>query len=146
MRNKRFNKELLSEEIKKFKILSEYAFYEDKTEDNPDNLILGNNMFEEDEEETESHGINYISCVLSNLKESKGIWNVLEKKDILKFINNTIDLSKTENIDMLKIIESFNLNEDKTLHRNDIVKLIWKNIAIHPNTLDVHIYNLRKNG
>jgi hypothetical protein len=50
MRNKRFNKELLSEEIKKFKILSEYAFYEDKTEDNPDNLILGNNMFEEDEE------------------------------------------------------------------------------------------------
>jgi hypothetical protein len=53
MRNKRFNKELLSEEIKKFKILSEYAFYEDKTEDNPDNLILGNNMFEEDEEGSE---------------------------------------------------------------------------------------------
>lgn len=53
MRNKRFNKELLSEEIKKFKILSEYAFYEDKTKDNPDNLILGNNMFEEDEEGSE---------------------------------------------------------------------------------------------
>lgn len=44
----------------------------------------------------------------------------------------------------IKIIESFNHNEDKTLHRNEIVKLIWKNIAIHPNTLDVHIYNLRK--
>ena len=44
----------------------------------------------------------------------------------------------------IKIIESFNLNEDKKLHRNDITKLIWKNVAIHPNTLDVHIYNLRK--
>jgi hypothetical protein len=54
MRNKRFNKELLNEEIKKFKILSEYEFYEDKTEDNPDNLILGNNMFEEDEENQDS--------------------------------------------------------------------------------------------
>ena len=36
------------------------------------------------------------------------------------------------------------MKEDKTLHRNEIVKIIWKNIAIHPNTLDVHIYNLRK--
>jgi DNA-binding response OmpR family regulator len=44
----------------------------------------------------------------------------------------------------IKIIESFNVKEDKTLHRNEIVKIIWKNIAIHPNTLDVHIYNLRK--
>jgi DNA-binding response OmpR family regulator len=44
----------------------------------------------------------------------------------------------------IKIIESFNIKEDKTLHRNEIVKIIWKNIAIHPNTLDVHIYNLRK--
>ena len=44
----------------------------------------------------------------------------------------------------IKIIESFNVKEDKTLHRNEIVKIIWKNITIHPNTLDVHIYNLRK--
>jgi DNA-binding winged helix-turn-helix (wHTH) protein len=36
------------------------------------------------------------------------------------------------------------MKEEKTLHRNEIVKVIWKNIAIHPNTLDVHIYNLRK--
>lgn len=44
----------------------------------------------------------------------------------------------------IKIIESFNVKENKTLHRSEIIKLIWKNIAIHPNTLDVHIYNLRK--
>jgi DNA-binding response OmpR family regulator len=44
----------------------------------------------------------------------------------------------------VRIIESFNMKDEKTLHRNEIVKLIWKNIAIHPNTLDVHIYNLRK--
>ena len=36
------------------------------------------------------------------------------------------------------------MKDDKTLHRNEIVKIIWRNIAIHPNTLDVHIYNLRK--
>lgn len=54
-----------------------------------------------------------------------------------------LDLSAFTNKE-IKIIESFNTQEDKTLHRNDIVKIIWKNIAIHPNTLDVHIYNLRK--
>lgn len=54
-----------------------------------------------------------------------------------------LDLSIFTNKE-IKIIESFNMKEDKTLHRNEIVKIIWKNIAIHPNTLDVHIYNLRK--
>lgn len=54
-----------------------------------------------------------------------------------------LDLSNFTNKEV-KIIESFNVKQDKTLHRNDIVKIIWKNIAIHPNTLDVHIYNLRK--
>ena len=54
-----------------------------------------------------------------------------------------LDLSVFTNKE-IKIIESFNIKEDKTLHRNEIVKIIWKNIAIHPNTLDVHIYNLRK--
>ena len=45
MRKKR-NKELLNEEIKKFKLISEYSFYEDREEE--ENLILG--MNEEDEE------------------------------------------------------------------------------------------------
>lgn len=54
-----------------------------------------------------------------------------------------LDLASFTNKE-IKIIESFNISEDKTLHRNEIIKLIWKNIAIHPNTLDVHIYNLRK--
>lgn len=54
-----------------------------------------------------------------------------------------LDLSLFTNKEC-KIIESFNVREDKTLHRSEIVKIIWKNIAIHPNTLDVHIYNLRK--
>jgi len=38
---KKINKELLNEEIKKFKLISEYSFYEDKEED--ENLILGMN-------------------------------------------------------------------------------------------------------
>lgn len=54
-----------------------------------------------------------------------------------------LDLSAFTNKE-IRIIESFNIKEEKTLHRSEIVKLIWKNITIHPNTLDVHIYNLRK--
>ena len=46
---KKINKELLNEEIKKFKLISEYSFYEDKEED--ENLIIG--MNEEDEEAPE---------------------------------------------------------------------------------------------
>ena len=47
---KKINKQLLKEEINKFKLMSEYAFYEDKKEDE-ENLILG--MNEEDEESSE---------------------------------------------------------------------------------------------
>lgn len=54
-----------------------------------------------------------------------------------------LDLSAFTNKE-IRIIESFNIKEEKTLYRSEIVKLIWKNINIHPNTLDVHIYNLRK--
>jgi DNA-binding response OmpR family regulator len=43
-----------------------------------------------------------------------------------------------------KIIESFHMREDCTLHRSELNKILWKNLTIHPNTLDVHIYNLRK--
>ena len=49
---KKLNKELLNEEIKKFKIMSEYAFYEDRAgepEDVEDDLILGVNEEEEEE-------------------------------------------------------------------------------------------------
>lgn len=66
---------------------------------------------------------------------------IMETSKSLDALN--IDLAEFTNKE-IKIIESFNLNPDKTLHRNEIVKIIWKNISIHPNTLDVHIYNLRK--
>lgn len=65
----------------------------------------------------------------------------LESSKSLEALN--IDFTNFTNKEV-KIIESFNQKEDKTLHRNEIVQIIWKNIAIHPNTLDVHIYNLRK--
>lgn len=54
-----------------------------------------------------------------------------------------IDLTQFTNKEC-KIIDSFNMKEDKILQRQEITKIIWKNITIHPNTLDVHIYNLRK--
>ena len=65
----------------------------------------------------------------------------LEFNKSLEALN--LELSKFTNKE-IRIIESFNVRENKTLHRSEIIKLIWKNIAIHPNTLDVHIYNLRK--
>lgn len=73
---------------------------------------------------------------LTNIEE-----RIQETSKSLEALN--LDLSQFTNKE-IKIIESFNVKEEKTLHRNEIVKLIWKNIAIHPNTLDVHIYNLRK--
>jgi DNA-binding response OmpR family regulator len=78
-------------------------------------------------------------------KVEKHLCNIEEKtnESIKSLEALNLDLTKFTNKEV-KIIESFNIKEDKTLHRNDIVKIIWKNIAIHPNTLDVHIYNLRK--
>jgi DNA-binding response OmpR family regulator len=72
--------------------------------------------------------------------------NVIEDKNnatskSLEALNLNIDTYTNKEI---KIIESFNANENKSLHRNEIVNIIWKNVSIHPNTLDVHIYNLRK--
>ena len=51
--------------------------------------LSGYPLEEEDKDGLGNFGINYITCILSNLKESKGIWNVLEKKDTIKinFIN-----------------------------------------------------------
>lgn len=73
---------------------------------------------------------------LQNIEE-----RIQETSKSLEALNLDLGLFTNKEI---KIIESFNMKEDKTLHRNEIVKIIWKNIAIHPNTLDVHIYNLRK--
>lgn len=46
---KKFNQKLLNEELKKFRLLSEYTFYNEKTEDDND-LILGAKLGEADED------------------------------------------------------------------------------------------------
>ena len=54
MKNKKLNKDLLKEEVSKFKMMSEYSFYEDRSEpelDNDEEIILGNQIFNEEEEE-----------------------------------------------------------------------------------------------
>jgi len=49
--NKKTNKNLLTEEVNKFKTLLEYGFYEDRTSNNSANdLLLGNDMTEEEED------------------------------------------------------------------------------------------------
>jgi DNA-binding response OmpR family regulator len=79
------------------------------------------------------------------VKVERHIFKIIERnQETSKLLDDLkLELSQFTNKE-IKIVESFNISEDKTLHRNEIVKIIWKNIAIHPNTLDVHIYNLRK--
>jgi len=45
---KKFNQKLLNEELKKFKLLSEYAFFQEESKPEPD-LIVGSNLEEVDE-------------------------------------------------------------------------------------------------
>ena len=54
MKKKKFNKDLLKEEVSKFKMMSEYSFYEDRTTselENDEEIILGGGIFEDEEEE-----------------------------------------------------------------------------------------------
>lgn len=44
----------------------------------------------------------------------------------------------------IKIINLFLSSKDHSLKREEILKNIWKNVQVHPKTLDVHLYNLRK--
>ena len=44
----------------------------------------------------------------------------------------------------LKIICQFWSNPDKSITRDALLKNIWKEIKVHPKTIDVHLFNLRK--
>jgi hypothetical protein len=50
---KKLNQKLLNEELKKFRLLSEYSFYMEEPKKNDDDLILGSNLEEADEEPVE---------------------------------------------------------------------------------------------
>ena len=128
-----------------FKLLNE----SDLTLSTPFLVISGSDDIESFRNAFQAGAIDYILKPFNHneikSKVERHIFQIEEKSienfKSLEALN--LDLSKFTNKEV-KIIESFNIKQDKTLHRNDIVKIIWKNIAIHPNTLDVHIYNLRK--
>jgi DNA-binding response OmpR family regulator len=42
------------------------------------------------------------------------------------------------------ILETFLKSTDLTVSRTQLEKNIWKDVAVHPKALDVHMYNLRK--
>ena len=74
MKNKKFNKDLLKEEVSKFKMMSEYSFYEDRSEpelDNDEEIILGSQIFNEEEEE-DPFGGEAESEEIENEEESEG--------------------------------------------------------------------------
>ena len=51
-----------------------------------------------------------------------------------------LKLTKTEQ----EIMQLFSASQHRTLKRADIVHSIWGDVIVHPKTLDVHLYNLRK--
>ncbi len=51
-----------------------------------------------------------------------------------------LKLTKTEQ----EIMQLFIGAPQRTLKRSEIVEAIWGDIIVHPKTLDVHLYNLRK--
>ncbi len=59
MKKKKFNKDLLNEEVSRFKMMSEYSFYEDRSEpelDDNEEIILGGEMFNEEEGDEDPFG------------------------------------------------------------------------------------------
>jgi DNA-binding response OmpR family regulator len=50
------------------------------------------------------------------------------------------ELTSTE----LKILFCFLAKESHSIARNEIMKTLWEGVVVHPKTLDVHLFNLRK--
>ena len=73
---------------------------------------------------------------------------ILKKTNFGKAINSIVNIDGVT-IEGLtdkqkKFIMLFNTQLDRTLERHFILDKIWGNISIHPKTLDVHLYNLRR--
>lgn len=75
-----------------------------------------------------------ISHYINKNKRKDAIQNIVEE-----FIE-TDDLTQKE----IKILNLFANIEEHKLKRDQIIDNIWKGIKVHPKTLDVHLYNLRK--
>ncbi len=43
-----------------------------------------------------------------------------------------------------QIFNFFMQHEQKTLERSEIVRKLWKDVKVHPKTLDVHLHNLKR--
>lgn len=43
-----------------------------------------------------------------------------------------------------KLLSLFNSQEDRTVGRELILEKVWGDTSVHPKTLDVHLYNLRR--
>ncbi len=60
--------------------------------------------------------------------------------DIASIQKKFPDLTKKE----VQILEAFLKAEKQTIERQKLIEQVWENICVHPKTLDVHLYNLRK--
>jgi DNA-binding winged helix-turn-helix (wHTH) protein len=65
----------------------------------------------------------------------------IANKTILKvvdFINTKLTYKESKIVTLL-------MNQmDQYVSRKDIIEKVWNNVNVHPKTLDVHLYNLRR--
>ena len=80
----------------------------------------------EDEEEVETFGINYMVCLLSNLKNSRGIWSVLEKRDTIK-VNylNTVKKLLTASLKLRLERRRIEIENDRLLLDEQRKTYVW---------------------
>ena len=44
----------------------------------------------------------------------------------------------------VKLVQLFLSNEERIINRSQIMEKVWGDTAVHPKTIDVHLYNLRR--
>jgi DNA-binding response OmpR family regulator len=99
------------------------------------------------EEAFDAGAIDYILKPL-NFNEIKvkinrhlGMIDQAEKKLAMSIEGLKIDIDKFTNTEC-KILEQFLKDPEMTINRTEVTEMFWTNS--HPNTLDVHIFNLRR--
>lgn len=63
-------------------------------------------------------------------------------------VMKTLDLDGTEikglTTKQMQLLSLFINSDDRSVTRNDILNKVWRDTNVHPKTVDVHLYNLRR--
>ena len=63
-------------------------------------------------------------------------------------VNKSVNLDGVEVISLTakqkQLLSLFLASDDRSISRNDILEKVWQDTSVHPKTVDVHLYNLRR--